>query len=109
VLSVNDILYNSNRPDGQEMISESGNGIVTWGSDLNLSIYGGKEIRFYNYDGPDSVYASTAYAGIKSSTETGSGTAYTLTLPSSVDGKSGQYLMLSNNCNGIQYHPQHLL
>ena len=104
VLSVNDILYNSNRPDGQEMISESGNGIVTWGSDLNLSIYGGKEIRFYNYDGPDSVYASTAYAGIKSSTETGSGTAYTLTLPSSVDGKSGQYLMLSNNTGTLQWN-----
>ena len=104
--TIKDIIYNSNRPDGQEMIPESaenqggGNGIVTWGSDLNLSIYGGKEIRFYNYDGPGSVYASTAYAGLKSSTETGSGSSYTLVLPSSVDGKVGGYLRLSNVENG---------
>ena len=103
ILSVNDILYNSNRPEGQEMISDIGNGIVTWGADLNLSIYGGKEIRFYNYDGTE-TYSSTAYAGIKSSTETGSGTSYTLTLPSSVNGKAGQYLMLSNNTGTLQWN-----
>jgi hypothetical protein len=96
-ITMNDKIYSSVAPSG----TETSGGIATYDAALHFSIYDGKELRFYNYDGSNGT--ATAYAGIKSSTETAS-SGYTLTLPSGVSGKSGQYLMLSDNTGTLQWN-----
>ena len=97
-ITMNGRVYTSKSPNG----THTTGGIATWDAAQHFSICGGKEIRFYNYDKTD-TYSSTAFAGIKSSTETPS-SGYTLTLPSGVTGKSGQYLMLSDNTGTLQWN-----
>ena len=97
IITMNDKIYSSVAPSG----TETSGGIATYDAALHFSIYGGKQLRFYNYDGISG--SDTAYAGIKSSTETPS-SGYTLTLPSGVSGKSGQYLMLSDNTGTLQWN-----
>ena len=97
IITMNNKIYSSVAPSG----TETSGGIATYDAALHFSIYDGKELRFYNYDGSNGT--ATAYAGIKSSTETAS-SGYTLILPSGVTGKSGQYLMLSDNTGTLQWN-----
>ena len=94
---MNDKIYSSVAPSG----TETRGGIATYDAALHFSIYDGKELRFYNYDGTTGT--ATAYSGLKSSSETTSN-GYTLTLPSGVSGKSGQFLMLSDNTGTLQWN-----
>ena len=64
IITMNNKIYSSVAPSG----TETSGGIATYDAALHFSIYDGKELRFYNYDGSNGT--ATAYAGIKSSTET---------------------------------------
>ena len=66
IITMNNKIYSSVAPSG----TETSGGIATYDAALHFSIYDGKELRFYNYDGSNGT--ATAYAGIKSSTETAS-------------------------------------
>ena len=97
-ITMNNKVYTSTGHSG----AHTTGGIAILDPAQHFSIFDGKELRLYNYDGTD-THSSTAFAGIKSSTETNS-SGYTLTLPSGVTGKSGQYLMLSDNTGSLQWN-----
>ena len=55
-MNMNNKIYTSNAPTG----TQTTGGLATWDAAQHFSIYGSKEIRFYNYDGTE-TYSSTAF------------------------------------------------